>query len=194
MVLSGRQLREWTPGFDGSFSQIIGWVRRTSRRRFRFQVLALIRRSLALPRPTTPGARLGWAIFFILLAVLLFDIQGAFIKFMGDRYPVQQIAVFRNFFGLLPNVIFLFLSQEWHRSGRQIGMPQWKLTLVRGVLLTTAQFCLYTSLVNLEFATASSLVFAAPLFITMLSIPVLGHKVSGAQWLAVANSRLTSDV
>lgn len=145
----------------------------------------MIRRSLVPPRPASPGDRLGLAVLLILLAVLLFDVQGAFIKYMGSTYPVQQIAVFRNVFGLLPNLVILFLSADWHRSGRKIVFPHWRVALMRGVFITVAQFCLYASLVRLEFATASALVFASPLFITMLSGPVLGHRVSVWQWLAV---------
>ena len=145
----------------------------------------MIRRSLVLSEPTTPSGKLGLAVFLILLAVLLFDIQGAFIKYMGDDYPVQQIAVFRNIFGLLPNLIILFMSREWYRTGRKIVITHWRIALMRGVFVAGAQFCLYTSLVKLEFATASSLVFVAPLFITLLSIPILGHRVSGMQMLAV---------
>ncbi len=125
------------------------------------------------------------AVFLILLAVLLFDIQGAFIKYMGNQYPVEQIAVFRNIFGLLPNILILLASAEWHRSGRQIRIQHWKMAFGRGLFVAIAQLCLYTSLLKLEFATASSLVFAAPLFITILSIPMLGYRVNAWQWAAV---------
>lgn len=121
----------------------------------------------------------------MILAVFLFDIQGAIVKHMGSSYPIQQIAVIRNVFGLVPSVIMLFLSRDWHRTGRSLSVPQWKTAFGRGLVLTFAQFCLYTSLVKLEFATASALVFAGPLFITTLSIPFLGHRVSMWQWIAV---------
>lgn len=129
--------------------------------------------------------RLGLAIFLMILAVFLFDTQGAIIKHMGSRYPVQQIAVIRNLFGLVPSFIILFLSKDWHQNGRSLWVPQWKIALGRGLVLTFAQLCLYTSFIKLEFATASTLVFAGPLFITTLSIPILGHKVTRWQWSAV---------
>ena len=132
------------------------------------------------------GDKFGLAIFLILLAMLLFDVQAAMIKHMGDRYPVQQLAVFRNIFGILPNLIVLFLSRDWHRLGRPIWIRQWKLALGRGLFVTMAQFFFYTSLMKLEFATAATLSFAGPLFVTTLSIPVLGHRVGPWQWAAVA--------
>lgn len=139
-------------------------------------------------RSRIPGGkqeRFGLAVILMILAVLLFDIQGAIIKHMGDSYPIQQIAVIRNVFGLLPSIVMLFLSRDWHRTGRSLSVPQWKTAFGRGLVLTVAQFCLYTSLVKLEFATASALAFAGPLFITTLSIPILGHRVSKWQWIAV---------
>jgi drug/metabolite transporter (DMT)-like permease len=134
---------------------------------------------------TKKPERLSLAIFLVILAVFLFDTQGAIIKYMGNSYPIQQIAVIRNLFGLIPSIILLFLSRDWHRSGRSLSIPQWKTALGRGLVLTFAQFCLYTSFIKLEFATASTLVFAGPLFITTLSIPLLGHQVTKSQWIAV---------
>ena len=52
------------------------------------------------------------AVFFVLLAIFLFDLQGVIIKFLGDRYPVQQLASFRNVFGLIPSLLVLLLSLE----------------------------------------------------------------------------------
>ncbi len=139
------------------------------------------------PSPKSGGKqeRFGLAVFFMILAVFLFDVQGAIIKHMGNSYPIQQIAVIRNVFGLVPSIILLFLSRDWHLTGRSLTVPQWKTAFGRGLVLTFAQYCLYTSLIKLEFATASALVFAGPLFITTLSIPILGHQVSRLQWTAV---------
>lgn len=141
------------------------------------------------PQPGNPGEKqenFVLAVFFMVVAVFLFNAQGAIIKHMGDSYPIQQIAVIRNVFGLIPAIVILYLSREWHRGGRSFRVPQWKIAFGRGIVLTFAQFFLYTSLVRLEFATASALVFAGPLFITTLSIPVLGHRISRWQWTAVA--------
>jgi len=128
----------------------------------------------SLPRnPGVKQERFGLAVFLMIVAVFLFDIQGAIIKHMGSSYPIQQIAVIRNVFGLVPSIIMLLLSREWHRTGRSLSVPQWKIAFGRGLVLTFAQFCLYTSFVKLEFATASALAFAGPIFITTLSIPIL---------------------
>lgn len=122
----------------------------------------------------------------ILLAVFLFDVMGAIIKHLGDRYPPQQLSMLRNIFGLIPSLLVLYLNSEWHAKGRPLILRQWKLALFRGGLVAGAQLCLYTALLHLEFATASTLAFAGPLFITALSMPVLGERVGPWRWVAVA--------
>ena len=126
------------------------------------------------------------AIIALTLAIFLFDVQGAIIKYMGDTYPVAQLALFRNLFGLIPSLLVLHFSKDWHANGRPLVINRWRLGLLRGLFIATAQFCFYTSLVTMEFATASTLAFSGPLFITLLSIPVLKLKVGWLQWLAVA--------
>ena len=126
------------------------------------------------------------AVFFVLLAIFLFDLQGVIIKFLGDRYPVQQLASFRNVFGLIPSLMVLLLSREWHAHGRQFRIRQWKLGLLRGLSIAAAQFCFYLSITKMELATASTLTYISPVLITLLSIPLLGDRVGLWRWMAVA--------
>ena len=125
------------------------------------------------------------AVFFIILAILFFDIQGAIIKHMGDRYSVQQIASYRNLFGLIPCLITLIICDQWQAGDRSLKLRQWKLAVFRGLSIAVAQSCFYWSLVIMEFATASTLAFAGPLFITALSVPLLGNRVGLIRWVAV---------
>jgi drug/metabolite transporter (DMT)-like permease len=125
------------------------------------------------------------AVVYILLAILLFDLQGVIIKFLGERYPVQQLAAFRNVFGLIPSMLVLFLSREWHARGRQLKIRQWRLGLIRGLCIAGAQFCFYLSITKMELATASTLTYISPVLITMLSIPILKHQVGLWRWMAV---------
>jgi drug/metabolite transporter (DMT)-like permease len=125
------------------------------------------------------------AVVYILLAILLFDLQGVIIKFLGDRYPVQQLASFRNIFGLVPSLLVLFLSRDWHSRGKQLKIRQWRLGLLRGLSIATAQFCFYLSITRMELATASTLTYISPVLITMLSVPILKHHVGLWRWTAV---------
>ncbi len=113
----------------------------------------------------------------ILFAIFMFSVMGAIIKYLGAKYGAQQLSVFRNAFGLVPSFAVLLFSRQWHASGRPIAIRQWKLGLLRGVFVAVAQICFYTALVHIEFATASTLAFAGPLFITALSVVLLRETV-----------------
>lgn len=150
--------------------------------------------------PTIPALRATVPASFVrgaallLLAMFLFDVMGAIVKYLGafaadsggTAYSVLQLAVFRNIFGLIPCFIVLFWSHEWRAAGRPLGIRQWKLGLARGLMISFAQLCFYTSLVHLAFATATTLAFIGPLFITALSVPVLRLRVGPWRWFAVA--------
>ena len=135
--------------------------------------------SLSLPGP------FARAVAYILIAIFLFDLQGVIIKFLGDRHPVQQLASLRNVFGLIPSLLVLFLSRDWHARGRRLGMRQWRLGLARGFSVAAAQFCFYFAITKMALATATTLAFIGPVFITLLSVPILRHRVGIWRWLAV---------
>ena len=111
--------------------------------------------------------------------------MGAIIKYLGNTYPPQQLAVMRNLFGVIPSVLVLLYTPAWQAAGRPLKIRQWKLGLFRGLLITIAQFCFYRALVSIEFATATTIAFAGPMFVTALSIPILGLKVGIWRWAAV---------
>ena len=125
------------------------------------------------------------AIARLLAAIVFFDLMGAIIKHLGEIYPVQQLSMLRNLFGLVPSLMLLYFSPVWHQAGKPVLIRQWKLGLIRGVFIAVAQFCFYLSLIHMEFATASTLAFAGPLFVTLLSNPVLRQQVGLIRWLAV---------
>jgi len=125
------------------------------------------------------------AVIVILLAILLFDVQGAFVKLRSERYSIPLIATWRNLFGLIPSILILALSKEWRQGNRKIRLPQWRLAILRGLAISAAQFFFYLSLSRMELATASTLAFAGPLFITALSVPILRSQVGWIRWTAV---------
>lgn len=125
------------------------------------------------------------AAFIMLSGVMLYDVMSAIVKHLGQNYPAPQLSMFRNLFGLVPTLFILFWSQPWIDAGRPIKIRQWKLALARGGVGTFAQISLYMALSQLQFATTTTIVFAAPLFVTALSIPLLGHRVGRWRWLAV---------
>ena len=125
------------------------------------------------------------AMAIMLTAILLYDVMGAIIKHLSARYPTPQLAMYRNIFGLIPTLLILLWSHSWIAAGKPIVIRQWKLALARGGLGVFAQISFYLALVHMEFATATTIAFAGPLFVTALSIPLLGHRVGLWRWLAV---------
>jgi len=126
-----------------------------------------------------------FAVVTILAAIMLYDVMSAVVKYLSSNYPVQQLALLRNMIGMIPTLFILFLSQEWRKDGRPIVIRQWKLALFRGTLGIFAQIFFYLAVSHLEFATAVAIVFAGPFFVTMLSIPILKHRVRMWRWIAV---------
>ena len=129
---------------------------------------------------------LGRAILLITLSIFLFDIQGAIIKHLGDRYSIPQIATFRNLFGLIPSLIAMYWMTHWPDGKVSYRLKNWPLAILRGLCIFTAQFFFYWSLTIMALATATTLAFAGPLFITTLSVPLLKHHISMIRWIAVS--------
>lgn len=143
--------------------------------------------TLKLHNQIGPNNRLLIVVPTIILAVFLFDVQAVFIKHMGMQYPVEQITLFRNFFGLFPYILMLLLTPKSSTNSvvSTWKLKRWKLAIGRGFMLIAAQMCFYYAILNMQLATATTLAFSGPLFLTLLSIPMLGHKVGVWRWFAV---------
>lgn len=111
--------------------------------------------------------------------------MGLVIKHLSASYSAAELSAWRNLFGIVPTVIALAVSRQWHRAGRRWRVRQWKLALGRGVVVTFAQLFFYMSLGKMEFATASTITYANALFMTALAIPLLGEHVGLVRWSAV---------
>ena len=126
------------------------------------------------------------AIVVLLFGVFAFDLMGILVRMLGGTYPIFQVSIFRNFFGIIPPLLLLWRFRQF-ATLRALNRPRFHLILlIRSVSVLSAQYCFYTALTKIEFATASALGFTGPLFITALSIPLLGHRVGTWRWSAIA--------
>ena len=132
-----------------------------------------------------PTDRPVLAIILSLVALTLFDAMGLIIKHLSGSYSAAELSAWRNLFGLVPAAIALWSSKAWRRGGKHFKIRQWKLALLRGVIVTFAQLCFYMSLGLMAFATASTITHASALFTTALAIPILGERVGWVRWSAV---------
>ena len=111
--------------------------------------------------------------------------MGIAIKYLRNDYPAAQLSVFRNLFGMIPCFIALYFSQDWHDNGKKFIIKQWRLGLFRGVFVSVAQLCLYTSYLYIPFALVATMEYTGPMMVTLLAIPLLGEKFGWYKSLAV---------
>ena len=130
-------------------------------------------------------AHLLKAIFVILIGIAAFDVMGVLVRMLGGSYPILQIAVLRNVFGVLPALIILLLGPGLKTIMQLNQIGQWKIIIIRSAAILMAQLCFYSALTKIEFATATALGFTSPFFITLLSIPILAHHVGMVRITAI---------
>lgn len=121
-------------------------------------------------------------------AILLYILAGCFLssldataKYLVRDYPVGWVT-WARYAGHLVVVIPL----AWSKLGPgfwQTRRPV--LQMARSTLLLVATLAFFSGLRFLPLAEASAISFLAPLFIVLLSGPLLGEKVSAARWAAV---------
>lgn len=122
-----------------------------------------------------------WGIILAVMAMALFSSQDAFVKAMTAHYSVVTILFWRSF-GILP----LAVGLVWREGGlaafrtRRIG-----LQILRGIFLFLMFLGYYIGLTRLELATATTLVFSAPLMTTLLSALILKEPVGRHRVIAV---------
>jgi drug/metabolite transporter (DMT)-like permease len=115
------------------------------------------------------------------LAFGLFSMMDALVKWLSATYPVPQILVCNALFALVPVGAMVV---------RRGGLPQLRtrrlgLHLLRGLLGTTSGFLAFHAFSRLPLADAYAIIFATPLLITALSVPILGETVGWRRWSAV---------
>ena len=125
------------------------------------------------------------AVSLSLSGLFLLDCMGIAIKYLRDDYPAAQLSVFRNLFGMIPCFIALFFSQDWNASGKKLVIKRWRFGLVRGLIMSFAQLCLYTSYLYLPYALVATMEYTGPMMVTLLAIPLLGEKFGWYKTLAV---------
>lgn len=117
-------------------------------------------------------------------AVVGIAFMGAFdatAKFLGEGYHVVQLVFFRNFFGLL--FVLCLLAGAGGLASLRSRHPL--LHLLRAGFGLGATFAFFIGLQYMPLAEAFALTFTGPIFITVLSIPILGEKVGVRRWTAV---------
>ncbi|MGE4326191.1 MAG: DMT family transporter [Pseudodonghicola sp.] len=120
-------------------------------------------------------------LLFILVGVLGISINDVLIKQLSGGYPLHQVVLTRAAVAL---AFILFMVRAEGGFGI-LKTRQPLLHLARGLLVVISNMSYFVALAVLPLADATALFFVAPLFITALSIPILGEKVGPMRIAAV---------
>ncbi|MEE4010485.1 DMT family transporter [Roseibium sp. FZY0029] len=116
-----------------------------------------------------------------LLAFALFSTHDAIIKELGASYPVFQIIFFTMLFAFVPMSMMMLADKAVDNFRPR---HPW-LVLTRAGLAIIAMSCGFYAFTALPLAEVYALLFAMPLLITALSVPLLGETVRAQRWAAV---------
>ncbi len=119
--------------------------------------------------------------FFILGAIALYAVVDALVKWLDGRYAPFEIIFFRSLFAFIP-LAFMIV-----RNGGLSSLKTRHSTfhVVRGLLGFLAMASFFIALPRMALADAIGITYAAPLFITMFSYPLLKERVGPRRWAAI---------
>lgn len=135
--------------------------------------------AVAAPPQAKQSAAQGIALYAG--GIFLLCIMDAMIKWLSADYPIAQIVFFRASIGLIPTLVLLYRPPGIKALRTQrVGVH-----LLRGLVGCVGTFGFFWAFAMMPLADAYAIGFAAPMFITALSVPILGERVGLKRWLAV---------
>jgi drug/metabolite transporter (DMT)-like permease len=120
-------------------------------------------------------------IALMLAGIAGFAVMDATIKWLVADYHVVQVAALRSWFGL--PLLCLFALRGGGLKRLKTGRPG--VHFGRYLLVLGLTFCFFWALSQMKLVDAIAISFAAPIFITALSMPLLRESVGLHRWLAV---------
>lgn len=127
------------------------------------------------PNATTAGALMA------LLAFALFAVHDVIVKHLGASYSTFQIVFFTALLSF-PALTIVLISDE--KPGTLRPRRPWWIAL-RSLAGAVSGLCAFYAFATLPLSEVYAYIFAAPLLITVLAIPVLGETVRLRRGLAV---------
>lgn len=125
--------------------------------------------------------RLGYA--FTLLAIVIFSLQDAISKHLGSAYPPVFIAMLRFWaFGAFAMMLGA-RSPGGLRAAAATKRPF--LQILRGVLLAFQIVIVITAFSTVGLAHSQAILSSGPIFVALLSMPLLGERVGWRRWTAI---------
>lgn len=119
-------------------------------------------------------------IAYMCLGVLCLALGDAVSKWLGESYAPVQIIFFR----MLVALPLVMLIAHFNGGLRILATRRPGVHLLRGLIATGTMIFFVLGLTLLPLAEATAIAFAAPLFVTLLSVPLLGERVERLPLLA----------
>lgn len=113
-------------------------------------------------------------------SAMAFGLMAIAIRYATGHVPTQEVAFFRNAFGLL--VLLPVLLRPGHAPLRTQQLSRY---LLRSTLGLASMLCGFWALGHLPLSQAVSLSYSTPLFVTIAAVLWLGEKVRFRRWAAV---------
>ena len=131
----------------------------------------------ALPAATPIGVGIGLGA----VAFALFTVTDTMVKWLSAGYPVHELVFTNALFALLP-----VAAVSLRRGGvARLRTRRLSMHVLRGLCGMGGAFFAFYAYSRLPLADAYSIIFATPLLITALSVPILGEEVGWRRWSAV---------
>lgn len=127
------------------------------------------------------GDRVTLGIGLGVLAYSIFSIHDAMNKWLVATLPVWQVLFFRSTTVMLTCLVL----GRGRLLARMVETPLKTALALRAAITLLAWLCYFTAARSMPLAQLMTLYFSAPLLITVLSIPLLGERVTAARWISV---------
>ncbi|MDR5866808.1 DMT family transporter [Halomonas koreensis] len=121
-------------------------------------------------------------ILFMCGGVLCLALGDAITKWLGETHSPLQIIFFRT----LVSLPLIALIARYNGGLRTLRTRRPGIHLLRGLIFAATMICFMWGLTLLPLAETTAIAFAAPLFVTLLSVPLLGERVDLPTTLATA--------
>ncbi|MDP1674201.1 MAG: DMT family transporter [Burkholderiales bacterium] len=121
------------------------------------------------------------SLLLMTLGVALLTANDAASKYLVQSYPVGQVIGLRQAATLLVLIPYVMCFSRWSA----LRVVDWPGQLGRGVLFIIGSVFIVWSLAELPLATAITMLFASPIFMVVLSAPLLGERIGRHRWIAV---------
>jgi len=115
------------------------------------------------------------------LGIMLLTANDAVSKHLVQHYPVGQVIGLRQAGTLLVLIPYVLFFSSWPLLRVVDGRGQ----LLRGMLFIVGSVLIVWSFSELPLATAITMLYMSPIFMVILSVPLLGERISWHRWIAV---------